>query len=167
MLLVSTQGSDPCNPGSSPGRTSYWNSFTKKKLQQSKKKKFKKMYSINTNRKNKMQSKDCSQKPTAKDLTNWSNIKHAGKIQQTKIEKRKINKKLGRIYIYQKYTCNITVILIQYFYYITTSRLLLLHFYYCIMLTTLVLLHLLLLQQYYYSITNKILLLHYYWHNTC
>ena len=66
------------------------------------------MYSINTNRKNKMQSKDCSQKPTAKDLTKGSNIKHAGKIQQTKIEKRKINKKLGRIYIYIK---NIHVIL--------------------------------------------------------
>ena len=80
----------------------------KKKLQQSKKKKFKKMYSINTNRKNKMQSKDCSRKPTAKDITKGSNIKHAGKIQQTKIEKRKINKKLGRIYIYIK---NIHVIL--------------------------------------------------------
>ena len=47
-----------------------------------------------------MQSKDCSQKPSAKDFTKGSKINHAGKIQQTKIEKRKINKKSGRIYIY-------------------------------------------------------------------
>ena len=124
------------------------------------------MYSISTNRKKKMQSKDCSQKPTAKDITKGSNIKHAGKIPKTKLENKKINKKLGIIYIYQKYTCNITVILIQYFYYITTSRLLLLHFYHCIMLSTLVLLHLLLLQQYFYTITDTILLLQYYWYIT-
>ena len=49
-----------------------------------------------------MQSKDCSQKPNARDFTKASKIKHAGKIQQTKIEKRKINKKSGRIYLYIK-----------------------------------------------------------------